>query len=162
MYNAQADNYYKNFTSLDEEEYNFTAYAVDLGGNVNVTEERSVRVQSQMSDKRFEIKNSTGSVVAVIDDKGDMYIKGTSYFSQEILNPPTNSFILKNAGGTIIDYIDNSGNLYLKGTISENAIMSPSDSNLEIKNSTSNTVAYFDSEGNLNLQRNIGENYNEL
>jgi len=44
LYNATATKYYNNFTSLAEGEHTFKSYAVDLGGNVNATELRTVTI----------------------------------------------------------------------------------------------------------------------
>jgi len=44
LYNAQASQYYNNFTSLGDGVHTFTAYSQDLAGNVNSTELRSIQV----------------------------------------------------------------------------------------------------------------------
>jgi hypothetical protein len=44
LYNASANKYYNNFTSLSEGTHTFKSYAVDVAGNLNSTETRSVTI----------------------------------------------------------------------------------------------------------------------
>jgi len=150
----------KNFTSLSDGNHTFKAYTQDLGGNVNSTETRSVTIMATPSENRFKINNNTGTTVASIDDKGDMYLKGTAFESQGALTAPANSFIIQNSAGTTISYINNTGSLFLLGTVTKNSDLSGlTSSNLEFRNSTDDLVAFFDNTGNLKLKGGLAENY---
>jgi hypothetical protein len=46
LYNASANEYYRNFTGLSDADHTFDAYAVDLAGNLNDSETRSVTVDA--------------------------------------------------------------------------------------------------------------------
>jgi len=109
--------------------------------------------------RRFEIKDSSGNVIAAIDDSGNMFLNGTLTESPFGVYPPVNSFVLKDNAGTVVAYINEGGNLFLKGILTESASMTVSGSNLEIRNSTNSIVAFFDDEGNVNLSGSLTESY---
>jgi len=46
LYDSSVNQYYKNFTGLSDGIYNYTAYAVDLAGNINFTETRTLTVDN--------------------------------------------------------------------------------------------------------------------
>jgi alpha-tubulin suppressor-like RCC1 family protein len=113
-----------------------------------------------MSQNRFEVRDSTGGTLSVLDDMGHMYLKGNAFQSQGSLNPGVNSFIIENLTGTIIAYINSTGSLFLSGTVSEFSDLSGrTNTNLEIRDSSDILVAFFDNRGNLKLKRNLKEEY---
>ncbi len=52
-YNAGLYKLFRNFTDLPETTYSYKAYTIDVGGNVNTTEERTVTVDSVFPDINF-------------------------------------------------------------------------------------------------------------
>jgi hypothetical protein len=160
LYNASANQYYHNFTELADQEHNFKGYVVDEAGNVNSTFLRRIGAVAAPAGSRFKITNSTNSVVASVDNKGDMYLLGTYSESQGALGLPSKSFMIQNSGGTVVSYFNNSGSLFLTGAVTQFSDLSGlASSNLEIRNSTEDIVAFFDNAGNLKLQGGIVENY---
>jgi len=107
---------------------------------------------------KFEIKNSSGSTVASIDNKGDMYLKGTKSESQGSLTPTPNSFIVKDSSGSVISYVNSTGSLFLKGTAST-GLTSLTTTNFEFKNSDGGLIAFFDNTGNLKLNGTVFVSY---
>ena len=127
---------------------------------VKVLNEFDYIVDPEPSANKFIIKNSSGDNVASIDDKGNMYLRGTIYQSQSILSPIANSFIIQNISADNIAYFNNTGSLFLFGTITQLSDLSGiTSTNLEFRNSTNDLVAFFDNLGNLNLQGGLNENY---
>ena len=53
LYNASATKYVNNFTNLNVGTYNYTAYVVDQGGNINRTETRNVTITAASSDTEY-------------------------------------------------------------------------------------------------------------
>jgi len=162
LYNATAISHTE---TLAEGTHTFSAYAQDYSANLNASEEivfsvSTAPIVGEPSLNRFSITNSSGNEVAFIDDKGELYLKGTISASQESLIAPANSFVIQNSSSTTIAYFSSGGDLYLKGAVSRNSDLSGrTSSNFEIYNSTDNLVAFFDNVGNLKLQGGYGENY---
>jgi len=147
----------RTFASVGTYSYNITC---SKGGYQTTTSSSTITVQGNPTGKKFEIKNSTGSTIASIDDVGNMFLKGTKSESQASLTPSANSFILKNSTGSTIVYINESGYLFLLGTVTSGSDMSGlTTTNLEIRNATGSLVAFFDNQGNLKLKGSIYESY---
>jgi len=77
LYNASTSQYYNNFTSLNDGSYNYKAYAQDLGGNVNTTEQRMVTIDATKPKINFtsptpanntQTTNSSVEINVTIDD----------------------------------------------------------------------------------------------
>ncbi|MDP6771529.1 MAG: hypothetical protein QF704_12585, partial [Anaerolineales bacterium] len=82
LYNATANQYYHNFTELGEGMHNYTAYGVDIAGNVNASGGRLFTVDTQFPTINFTtLTPSNGSSKASADifvnlttvDAGDSY-----------------------------------------------------------------------------------------
>ena len=161
--NTTSKYYSNNFTNLSSANHNFKAYAQDIAGNVNFTDLRTVTVQTvgPPSNKSFIITNLSGGTVAMFDDKGDAYFKGT--VTQNVgdgMNPTSNSFIIQNNQGLARAYINSTGSLFLSETIVIGSDLTGLTSgNLEFRNSTGSLVSFFDNTGNLKLKGGYAENY---
>ncbi|MEK6919264.1 MAG: LamG domain-containing protein, partial [Nanoarchaeota archaeon] len=55
LYNASTTQYSNNFTNLQNGNYTFTAYAQDLAGNINVTENRTVQIVNYVDEVKPQI-----------------------------------------------------------------------------------------------------------
>jgi parallel beta-helix repeat protein len=114
------------------------------------------------SKNRFIIRNKTGEGVAVIDDKGDMYIIGKIIQGINPLTPQQNSFIIENKLGDAVSYINSTGDVVIKGQLFTNVDIASGLSRLAFWNRTDDIVGAFDSDGNLELRGDIAENYPEV
>jgi len=110
---------------------------------------------------KFEIKNKTGSTVASIDERGNLYLKGDITLPGTSLTPDPNSFILKDANDFVRMYVNSTGHMFLTGNVIQGFdTSSPGGlSKLMIKNSTDDIVAFVNKNGNLRLNGVVGENY---
>jgi hypothetical protein len=136
--------------------YNRTQWHLEM----NYTEARTIQRLNIPQAKKFEIKNATDSTVASIDSVGNMYIRGTAFQSQSVLNPTANSFVVQNNAGTTIAYVNATGSLFLKGVLSTYSdLFGRTTSNLEVRNEADSTVAFFDNQGNLKLKGGLAQNY---
>jgi hypothetical protein len=61
LYNATLNHLYHNFTGLPDGTYSFRAYAQDVAGNVNMTEERNITVGTQEQIMLYSCGNLTES-----------------------------------------------------------------------------------------------------
>jgi len=154
-----SDIYYSQNTSMIDGDYTAYFFCNDTTGNINDAEQVSFSVDAVGPfPNKFEIKNSAGNNIAIIDEKGDLYLKETTFQSQGSLNPKANSFIIKNSASTNIAYFNNTGSLFLLGVISKSSDLSGRTStNFEIRNSTNDLVAFFDNVGNLKLKGSLDE-----
>ncbi len=107
--------------------------------------------------KKFEVSNLYGESVATVDDKGDLYLKG-SVSQLDYLNATRNSFAVQNKLGETVAYINSSGHMFLLGNVTENADLDPDGIRLEFRGSEDKVVAFIDDEGNLNLKGRLIEN----
>ncbi|MBU1051523.1 MAG: hypothetical protein KJ718_03130, partial [Nanoarchaeota archaeon] len=61
LYNASANQYENNFTNLDYDTHEFTGYAVDIAGNKNETEQRTVTIDSTPTTPTPSINSTDGT-----------------------------------------------------------------------------------------------------
>lgn len=111
------------------------------------------------STNAFKIRDSSGSVVAQIDEEGYMFISGSKSESQGSVTPPANSFILRNSSKSPVAYISNTGDLVLMGAVTEFTSVTTTGSDLIVRNNTLDNVALIDSDGNMQLTGELYENY---
>ena len=140
--------------------YTHRVHVQDLAGNENSTSQRSfiVGIPAPFGNK-FVFTNSSGAVVASVDERGYMYLLGNLTSSQNSLFAPNNSLIVQNSSAHAVAYINTSGSMFLTGTLSELDDLTSSGTKLEIRNSSSDLVAFVDSSGNLKLRKQLFQNY---
>ncbi len=118
--------------------------------------------------QKFIIQNSSGTRVAWLGSKGNIFLKG-SCNNQTICIAPNNSFKIKNASGDVVAYIDSTtGDMCIESTTScqnsdeQTNCNSPNPSFI-IQNSTGSEVIVIDrTNGNLCSTGRIYENQNEI
>jgi len=161
---ATATSYYSNYTiNATNSSYNVptvsTSYNVTLNNNSLIENFEFVGVDVP-SEYKFDIRNSSGGVVASFDDEGNAYFLGIVSESESSLNVPDNSFVVQNSSGATVVYINNSGSMFMLGTISVGDELDNSASvNFEFRNATKSLVSFFDDEGNLKLKGGYLESY---
>jgi hypothetical protein len=106
-------------------------------------------------DNNFIIKNSTGIVVAYINNTGNLYLKGSLYeraLTRKIL-------ALKSSNNSITANFDNAGNLHLKGILESNSTPSASlEKELRIKTAGSDVAIIGTESGNMFIQGFLYQN----
>jgi hypothetical protein len=162
-YNNNDWRLYHNFTSLtDGETYNYSAYAIDENGNLNFTTSRSVTV-AVPTDKRFKIRNTTGDVVASIDEEGDMFIRGG--ITVQAKTPSCAScFLVKNRTTSRVAQIEVDGSVAILGELTQEKtswLAADVYKTLHIQDSSGNTRAVIDPAGNLKLGGTLYENHDD-
>ncbi len=143
-----------NWTNLDKGDYYYNVYISDLAGNQDITETRSINLESQFLNDtiKFSVKNSSGDEVAWFGDRGNIVLKGTCT-NQTTCTPPANSFKIQNSGGETFAYIDSEGNMCIEsGDCSDESMSCSAPSGaLKVTNSTGSTVSYISLTGDLCL-----------
>lgn len=105
----------------------------------------------------WEVKNSSGSRILIIDKNGNMYINTTKNY--ENTAPPSfliNSLIIKSGASNKFSF--NSSSAYVSGSVSRNnnSLSDGNGNDLIIKNSIGGRVAHFDGvSGNIYLKGSI-------
>jgi hypothetical protein len=74
----------------------------------------------------FVIRDSSGNVVAMIDNLGYVWLKGKIYPNQASITEGTGNFLIKN-GGTVVGKIDQNGDLFLRGSLTQASVPIPGD-----------------------------------
>ncbi len=142
-----SDSICSSFTNVSDDYYfsvtRFSNYSVDNIPNSN----------------KFVIENSTGAVVASVDDVGNVYLKGSLLQSQSSLVPGSNSFIVQNNTGGVVAYFADNGSLFLSGALTEQSSMSLSISALQFRNSSNDLVGYVDNTGAMKISGEVSENF---
>jgi hypothetical protein len=114
----------------------------------------------QHTDK-FRVKNSSGEGVAMFDDAGDLFLKGT--LDQNSNHPPTghDEFRIQDVNSVDVAIIDAAnGKMYIKGTLKEVwQDPSPAKDEFIIENSDDGPVAYINDLGDLYLKGKLYENW---
>lgn len=153
--------YFINFTDLQNDLYFYNATMRDRASRINSTETRQISLNTRApSARKLAITNSSGSTIASIDDKGDMYIIGNKTHGLSGLSATPKSFVVQNSSGNTILYINSTGYIFMNGYLTEDSDITPSGTNLEIRNSGNNLVAIIDNKGNVKLRGLLVENYN--
>lgn len=91
LHNATANKYYNNFTELSQETHTFKGYAVDLFGEINSTELRTINIPSALPDTTYPIFS------IYQDNNASLINSGTGLFNVTI----------ENTNGTVILEINN-------------------------------------------------------
>lgn len=111
------------------------------------------------SDKKFDVTNAVGEIIASIDESGNMFIKESLSQDSQDLAPSSGSFIIQNSLSEPVSYIDSNGSLFLSGTLFEESVLSFEENTFQIRDSKDYLAAYFDLEGNLKLKGRLYQNY---
>jgi hypothetical protein len=120
LYNATATQYYQNFSNLTVGDYTFKSYAVDLAGNINSTDMRTVSVSTSLTSGTFNLIywKITSSNVLQSNGTDWLFFNNTATSSQNVsLYNLTNALIYYNnysiIGSSIISLNDGNINITL-------------------------------------------------
>lgn len=142
-----ADSICSGFTTVSDDYY----FSVTMFSNYSV--------DNTPTSNKFVVENSTGTVVASVDDVGNVYLKSSLLQSQSSLTPDSNSFIVQNNTGGVVAYFADNGSLYLRGALTEESSMSLSVTALQFRNSTNDLVGYVDNTGAMKIKGEVSENF---
>ena len=102
LYNASTNQYYNNFTSLANGNYNFTAYAIDASGNLNKTETRSINVS---------LINNPLTTCTTLSIANTIYTLTSNVSSNSTCFTVSANNVTLNGGGYTINYSANGSTL---------------------------------------------------
>ena len=113
-------------------------------------------IRGNVSEERFEIRDSEDNKLAVFDSFGNLEIKGN--LTQDIL-ADENDFIIKNIDDSLNLVVTNpEGNLQIRGSLNKNGgVLNPGPDSFVIKNKNGEVVAYVNSTGSLFLSGALAE-----
>ncbi|MDP3698368.1 MAG: hypothetical protein Q8R47_02165 [Nanoarchaeota archaeon] len=149
--------YGKALTGLAVGEYNYTWYANDTSGSESRTFFQSYTVDE--ATPLFNIKNTSGSVIAWFGDLGHLVLKNTLQQNSNYQSTSNDLFIIKNNGEEVLIVVNN-GSIYIDGTLHEDQetlSSSESSNDFRIKHN-GDLVAYVNESGHVFLKRTLIEN----
>lgn len=113
-------------------------------------------IRGNVSEERFEIRDSEDNKLAVFDSFGNLEIKGN--LTQDIL-ADENDFIIKDIDDSLNLVVTNpEGNLQIRGSLNKNeGVLNPGPDSFVIKNKNGEVVAYVNSTGSLFLSGALAE-----
>ncbi|RLJ00312.1 MAG: hypothetical protein DRP03_01035 [Candidatus Aenigmatarchaeota archaeon] len=127
---------------------------------------QSPSIPIEIQPPYFGIENENGDTIFIIDNIGNMFIKGNVNEHQPIMPAADgNDFVIEDEMGRSVALVDSSGNVYLSGSLQTNinkaalAAAKARRGNFIIENREGEVVAYIDSNGNLYIAGKCKENY---
>jgi hypothetical protein len=104
------------------------------------------------------IKDSSGNMAAVFDDRGNLYLKGA--LDENSVQSPSggaDEFIVKDVNDNVVAFINTAnGNMYIDGTKHVNqGTLSPAGNDFVVRDKDNNVVAYISEAGELYLKGEI-------
>ncbi|MBU0467423.1 MAG: LamG domain-containing protein, partial [Nanoarchaeota archaeon] len=109
LYNASANQYENNFTGLAEGAHTFTGYAVDLAGNKNQTEERTVTITSDSTPPTITVISPTNNSNFNENSVGfNISISEEGSWCGLSISGAANQTMMINASGTGANYTNSS------------------------------------------------------
>jgi len=111
-----------------------------------------------INDSYFSIKNSTGSIVAWFDKRGNLNLKGTCFVSANCI-APEDSFIIQNSNHQTVSYISPEGNLCIEsGKCSGSSKKCNPATNAFLVQKNKINISYIDFNGKLCLTGKLNKN----